>query len=305
MNVEERRKRRKAAAAKERNALLDRLLEEDADDLAKPLQACGQDVGLICTSCGGRHTVQTHCRSRWCPSCAPIVSAERHRRWRVVIEKLEWPLFVTLTIPNSEDPESLRFLRKSWGKFRRRKIIKQQVKGGVATFEVTNKGNGWHPHLHAVMDCEWLAINTPPPRRGDRKDVIAEKCRRAQEELTAAWSDMINVPWSSVWVRRVYGKDISAEILKYAVKGSELIDSPDPIAPMLRVIKSTRMLSGWGSLFPLPSPDEEQSPGVACTACGAVKSMMPEELAWAFKRDDSIHREGRTVPPSMQYDPFA
>ena len=302
MNDDSRKATRKAAAAEVRAALIDRLLQEGADDLAAPLQACGQPFPLTCTNCGGIHTVETHCRCRWCPACAPLVSAERAARWGAAIEALQWPLFVTLTIPNSEDPETLRHLRKKWGQFRRRKIIKERVAGGVATFEVTNKGNGWHPHIHAVMDCRWLAIHTPEPRATDSAEVIAEKCRRAQEELTAQWSHMLGVPWSSVWVRRVHGSGVIQEVLKYACKGSELVESPDAIAPMLRVLKQTRTLSGWGSLHPLPSPDEEQKPSVACSDCGAEKSFIPSELAFLYRIDNQEKLTGRTVPPSKQSD---
>ena len=207
---------------------------------------------------------EIRCKARYCPSCQPIISAERLARWAHAIEKLEWPLFVTLTIPNSEDPEALRFLKKKWGAFRRRKIIASRVKGGVATFEVTNKGHGWHPHLHAVMDCKWLAVWTPEPYPGEKRESVQEKCRRAQEELSAAWADMIEEPTGIVHVRRVYGTGVVKEAMKYAAKCSDLLECNDPIAPMLRVLKSTRTLAGWGSLFPLPSPDREEKPATGC-----------------------------------------
>lgn len=222
---------------------------------------------------------------RYCPACAPAVTARRMARWQVPISKIQWPLFVTLTIPNSEDPQSLRDLRKHWSKFRRRKIIASRVKGGVATFEVTHKGRGWHPHLHAVMDCEWLAIHVPAPRMfgsragpKDSAEVIAEKCRLAQEELSKAWAYQIKSPDGIVWIRRVHGNGMPSEILKYAVKGSDLIASPVPIAPMLYALKATRTLSGWGSLFPLPSPDADETPVAECPDCHSTKTFLPIDV---------------------------
>ena len=100
----------------------------------------------------------------------------------------------------------------------------------------------------------------------------------AQKELSAAWADQIKSPHGIVWVRRVWGENVVQEILKYSVKGSELLESPDPIAPMLNVIKQTRSLAGWGSLHPLPSPEEEEPFAVSCESCGAEKSFMPDEL---------------------------
>jgi len=300
VNDEERKAERKRRNQKTRKALVDRLLEEGAPELAGPLQDCGKPFPLTCTHCGGVHTTETRCRARWCPVCQPLVSAERVRRWGGAIQKLQWPLFVTLTIPNSEDPEALRFLKKKWASFRRRKIIADKVKGGVATFEVTNKGNGWHPHLHAVMDCRWLAIHTPEPRPHESAEVKAEKCRRAQEELSAQWADMIGAPGAVVWVRRVSGIAVVREALKYAAKGSELVESPDPIAPMLRVLKNTRTLAGWGCLHPLPSPDAIEGGALECEGCGAVKSFIPSEIAFRFGVAGSEAIAGRTVNPSKQ-----
>lgn len=225
---------------------------------------------------------------------------ERSAKWEHAISKLQWPLFVTLTLPNSEDPEQLRHLRKCWSKFRRRKIIASRVKGGVATFEVTNKGEGWHPHLHSVMDCRWLAIHTPEPNRHDSKEATEEKCRRAQEELSAAWADCIGQPLAVVWVRRVYGNSIVREVLKYAAKGSELLESPDPIAPMLRVLKKTRTLSGWGSLYPLPSPDIDSDPKVGCDQCGAIKSWIPTEIAHFISGTDQPRDYRPAIPTASR-----
>lgn len=280
--------------------MIDRLRFEGADDLVGPLEACQTPVPLTCVCCGSTRAAESHCMRRYCPSCQPIVTAERHARWTTALKALQWPLFLTLTIPNSEDPASLRVLKKKWASFRRRKIIASKVKGGLATFEVTNKGNGWHPHLHAIVDCEWLAIHTPAPRPGESRAVVAQKCQFAQRELSAQWANMIDSPAGVVWIHRVYGDQAINEILKYAAKGSDLIASPQPIAPMLRVISSSRMLSGFGSLHPLPSPDDVESPLVCCDQCGAEKSYLPNEVIRFISGHSQENARGRTVQPSHQ-----
>lgn len=191
-------------------------------------------------------------------------------------------------MPNSEDPEVLRDVREGWGKIRRRKLIREKVKGGVATFEITNKGNGWHPHIHAVADCRWLSLNTPEPLRRDPKEIVKEKCRLAQEELSVLWADVIKVPLAVVHVRRVYEPEsVAKEILKYCMKGSELIECREAIAPMLRVLAKTRMLSGWGTLHPLPSPDEEDKPVLECEHCHAQKSFLPADIVSKITKLDN------------------
>ena len=275
---EEKLNAKKEGQREARTALIHRLRQERAEDLAKPLEACGLEYWLTCTHCGEEHETTTSCKKRWCPVCAPVLSAERHGRWRHAVGKLQWPLFLTLTLPNSEDPEQLLHLKKAWGRFRRRKIFADKVKGGVGSFEVTNKGQGWHPHLHAVIDCRWLAVHTPEPHSSDSADLVSLKCEHAQKELAAAWADCIGEPEAVVWVRRVYGDGVIDEILKYSVKAQQLLECPDPVAPMLRVIRQTRTLSGFVSLFPLPSPDQEQDVQTACKQCGEEKTLMPSEL---------------------------
>jgi hypothetical protein len=292
--------RSKETRKRERSELIARLEDELADDLVEPLARCGDPFMLTCTCCGEEKETEIRCKKRWCPVCAWEISAKRYARWGHAIAQLQWPLFVTLTVPNTPNPESLRRLRKSWGKFRRRKLIREKVKGGVAGFEVTNKGNGWHPHIHAVMDCRWLSLHVPEPYRLDTAATVKEKCRLAQLEVSALWADQIDEPGAVVWISRVYGDNVAAEVLKYAAKGSDLIASPEPIAPMLRVMAGTRMLSGWGCLHPLPSPDEDEESGVTCQSCGSEKSFLPNDVVAYLTGPIGSMNLGRTVPPSMQ-----
>lgn len=259
--------------------LIERLRAEGSEDLVGPMAQCGNEMTLVCTCCGEQKSVFVHCKRRWCPSCQPMVSAVRMERWGHAIEQMQWPLFITLTIPNSVDPESLRVLRSAWSRLRRRKLISSRIRGGVATFEITNKGSGWHPHIHAVADCRWLSLHVPEPLRTDPSVVVQEKCRLAQKELSSLWADVLQVDTAIVWVRRV--KEVGSmakEVMKYCMKGSDLVESVDPISPMLRVLKQTRTLSGWGSLHPLPCPDTEDSPAVECEKCHSQGAFLPAEV---------------------------
>lgn len=268
-----------------RRELIERLQEENATDLIGPMADCGKSTLLTCTCCGTTKPAEIHCKRRWCPACQPIVTAKRVSRWNHAIQKLQWPLFVTLTMENSTNPESLRKIKDGWGKLRRRKLINTKVKGGIATFEITNKGKGWHPHIHAVCDCRWLSLNVPEPLRRDSKDIVKEKTRLAQQELSSLWAEVINQPLAVVHVRRVYDPDsVALEILKYCLKGSELVSAQDEISPMLRVLAKTRMLAGWGSLHPLPSPDEEERPALKCDKCHAEKSFLPADIVHSISR---------------------
>lgn len=73
------------------------------------------------------------------------------------------PYLVTLTVKNGYDlAERMQHLRSSMRKMtqQRRDALKGQVfvefaksAGGFHSIEVTNKGNGWHPHVHMIWLC--------------------------------------------------------------------------------------------------------------------------------------------------------
>ncbi len=263
-----------------RESLMIRLNYEVAPALAEQLAHCGQPVGLTCTHCGTHKTALSRCKRKWCPACQRSIAAKRAARMRGAIGAMEWPLFVTLTMTNSSDPESVRHLRRSFGKLRNRKLWKDTVAGGCAAVEVTNKGKGWHPHLHALVDCRWLAIRTPEPPRNIPKEQKRLYYESARRELSDTWAHVLGQPSAVVLAKRAHGTEVVKEILKYSIKGSELIDSPDPIAPMLRILEMTRLVTTFGTLCgrtkELDAADE--SSGCPCGKCGEQGTMLPDEI---------------------------
>ena len=271
------RERARQRGREERERLKERLINEGAADLAEKLQKCGQQMILICSNCGERRQVEIACKRRWCPACAWLVQRERIAKYGRAASAMQWPLFVTLTVPNTTDPECIRGLREAWGRMRRRKLMAERVAGGVSTIEITNKGNGWHPHLHCLCDCKWLAIHTPPPRPNESAAVIRQKCDFARQELSAVWADVIKNPVAVVLAIRKAPGEALAYALKYGVKGSDLIEAKNPIAPLIRVLSKSRMLSAFGSLHGLKLDEEEdERPAVICPCCGEEKTLVPQ-----------------------------
>jgi hypothetical protein len=162
---------------------------------------------------------------------------------------MRWPLFVTLTMRNTSDLSSgaVRHLRRSFGKLRHRKFWKQRVVGGVATLEVTNIGNGWHPHLHAVIDCEWLSNGTRPPGRGSTKVQWEKACQQSATEIERHWSKCLGQETSSVSIMRANRRTIAKEVIKYSVKGSDLLECVEPVGEMIRAIDRCRMMTTFGN----------------------------------------------------------
>lgn len=282
--------------ALERAQLTKRLLDEGAPDLAAMLDKCGQPVKLICTACGHPTTGETRCKKRWCPSCAYHIAAERVHKYAAAAGRFQWPLFVTLTVRNTPDPAGLLMIKKQWSKMRRRKLIRDRVRSGIVGFEVTNKGKGWHPHCHALLDCRWLSLHVPEPGRRDTAEKKAAKCQAAAEELSRCWADLIGQETASVNVRR---GDAAAlvEVLKYSCKGSELLASAEPVAPLIRLMLGCRLMSTFGEIRKEMQDEdleeEDTDKGCGCGACGQRGTMMLADLAHAF------HIDPRHLAPSV------
>ena len=209
---------------------------------------------------------------------------------------MQWPLFITLTIPNTHDLDvgGLRHLRRAFGKLRHTKLWYRRVRGGVAGIEITNQGNGWHPHLHAVIDCKWLAWKTPPPQRGEGKKSLKEKYKAASDELGLAWARACGIKsldpdWCGVIfkVKRCNTNEIGREVLKYSVKGSDLINCPENPADLIRAMQATRLVTSFGSLFGKNRlQSEEKHKPCTCGKCGE-STWMPEQTV------DTIMRSSR------------
>lgn len=265
-------------AQKERAEILTRLDEEDETELADRLRTCGEKLRLTCSNCGQWKEVEKGCKQKWCPVCARSIAGKRVARYELAIGMMQWPLFVTLTIPPSrEDPlGDLKRLRRAAAKLRRKKLWTTRVKGGVAGLEISSKSGKFHPHMHHIIDCQWLAITTPRPQKGESIKSITRKCREAKAELGRAWAKCVKISssdpnWAGVVidVQRAHGTQTCREILKYAAKGSDLVAYAHSIGPVIRALQCTRLVTSFGSCYgDRLAQDGAERPKRPCACCG-------------------------------------
>lgn len=103
------------------------------------------------------------CKSVWlCPQCSGIIQLARADEIEVYAGLLEDPAMVTLTVRNDDDlAHVLGLVSKTWTVARDRLKLKRYVR----VLEVTQRGKGWHPHYHVLVDgvnawalvASWLA----------------------------------------------------------------------------------------------------------------------------------------------------
>lgn len=279
-----------------RKKVLQRLLDENEDELAASLARCGETFLLHCSSCGFQHVAEKRCSQKWCPVCVRKIATQRSLKYERAAALCQWPMFLTLTRANlgNLSATDIRDLRKRFGRFRRQVFWKKNVTGGVACIEVTNTGRGWHPHLHCLLDCRWLGIETPEPKSYHSRTKKKQLFQRAAAELERNWSDCLGQLVSSVKVKRTSGADIIKEVCKYAVKGSDLVESPDPIGPAIWAMKSTRLVTSFGSFFGKNLVTaEEKKPPLPCPACNAKDAWVTDAEVQAHMRGSFDKKRGR------------
>lgn len=187
-----------------------------------------------------------------CPLCAIRRGAKALRVYLGRVEALMAsdaslrPFLVTLTVKNGPDlGERFAHLSGRLRAYHKRRKGKGQTGevrkavSGVWSYEFTNKGKGWHPHVHAV----WLCREAPDPF----------KLAQEWKELTG---DSFIVDARPFDLADPVGA--FCEVFKYAVKFSDLEDAHRLHA--YKSLRGKRLLDSFGDLRGLdvePSDTDE------------------------------------------------
>lgn len=206
------------------------------------------------------HTCGKHLLCSFCGARRGSKYVQRYTERLGVVLKVNpglVPAMLTLTTVNGPDLEerfkhflkSLRTLLMKRRDATRGKSTTELEKavGGVYSVEVTNKGKGWHVHLHAVVLLDdWI----------DR-----EALSREWQAITRDGSKILDV-------RRIGGKADAldahgqinpalvegfAEVFKYALKFSDL-DHSDRLHAW-ELMRGKRLVGSWGAFRGVQVPD--------------------------------------------------
>jgi len=184
-----------------------------------------------------------------CPFCAARRAAKQvekngDRIKKVLSENKNLiPVMITLTVKNGDDlQERFEHIKTSFKKLqeKRRDALRgktetefTKVQGSMFSYEVTNKGNGWHPHIHMIallddyidqgkLSREWEAITK------DSKIVDIRK-------ITSKSGQALDI------------SDALLEVFKYALKFSDL--DLELTWEAYRTLKGKRLLGAFGNLY--------------------------------------------------------
>ena len=186
-----------------------------------------------------------------CPMCAirrgaKMLKAYLEKHEAVMVEHGHLrPYLVTLTVKNGPDlAERLNHLRKALKRMsearrshlsnpkRYRRVEFARSMGGFHSIEVTNKGQGWHPHVHMI----WLCASEPD-----------------QKALSAEW-----LGWTGdsfiVDVRPLHDPvEGFLEVCKYALKFSDLDEADNWHA--YEVMSGQRLIDSHGLMRGVEIPE--------------------------------------------------
>lgn len=221
----------------------DFLLSQDEQKLADALGDCGNYATFRDYFTIGQTRLSKFCTCKKhliCPLCAIRRGAKALRVYLARVEALMAsdallrPYMVTLTVKNGPDlDERFRHLCGNLrGMHKRRKgkggfgeVLK--ARSAVWSYEFTNKGKGWHPHVHAV----WLCHEAPDPFK-------------LSEEWHSLTGDSYIVDVSPINMADPLGG--FCEVFKYALKFSDLADRDRLTA--YRTLKGKRLQDSFGDL---------------------------------------------------------
>lgn len=258
-----------------------KLREFGRTDIAEELEACHRDSwNIVCTGCRKSSKVWNRCDLFFCPRCAPRLSNERHDRCKFWVSKVSRPLHVVLTVGNMRDLSRgvLVSFCDAWARLRRM-VVWEKVRGGFYRIEVTNEGNGWHLHLHCLIDCDFLC----------------------GKKLSIAWAKASRGWGKIVKVLPVTGDSYLREVTKYVVKGDQLAKwSAADIAVFVDTFRGKRTFGVFGSMrgFRQEAKDfaEAQAQDRKACECGCETFEIMSDLAVDWRANGG----GSIPPPSVK-----
>lgn len=271
----------RAIAARERAISANRkmagaLREYGETDLARDLKRCGVSKQLwVCGDCGDTSYVDYSCRKRICALCAWKQAKERATQVEQLFKTMSKPKWLTLTMERANDLGSgVRKIRQAFSKWRRLKSIKKRIRGGIYQIECKPKADGWHVHLHVLIDAEFI----PKPI------------------IWRTWAYSLNQKIASVDIQgNLSGSKVAHYICKYATKPHEIsAENADAALDYLDTLTNQRLFGTFGNCHNALEKPKNGEP-LRCPHCGGHSCYLPFHLGYKIFGGDEWHRIARHI----------
>lgn len=214
---------------------------------------------ITCSNCTTNVDVPVYCGNRFCPICSITRNLRVRKRitW-LLSQQVKFPGYRyqmwTFSMKNCKELSKwvdrdgklqdggIQILQKCFRKLRSSAVWKSKVAGGCFVIEVKGVPGNWHPHIHALIYCDFIK-----------------------------WSRMFTAWRKASGGRGCHFKDLHEDqavryITKYLTKG----DVPDnlelEISDGLKGIRLFAPIGLWHSLS-----KSYKKPATACKCCGGTK----------------------------------
>lgn len=263
------------------------------------------------------------CKLRLCPLC----TARRARKaaWNLsqIMNKVQADhdgtsyIFLTLTVKNCDGSSlgsALSLLATAWDKLVRQRPVRRAWSGWFRAVEITRRGRGYHPHIHAI-----IAVT---PDYFDRSKGLY----LTHDELVTRWQKALRVDYKpSVRISKTKSKGdrhdadkdraAALEAAKYATKSDEYVDpklsmemAAEIVADYTKALHHRRLTAfgGWmkEAARALNAEDVKDNDLIHTDndTIRADVAELIEEYRWSFGAGDYILASRRVNPLRVVYE---
>lgn len=235
---------------------------------ARALRDCSVTEALwICTGCGNHQYHVNHCQQRLCAICGPKQAAKRAHKVHRITQAMTNPKWLTLTMQRVPDlAQGLKDIRAAFGRWRRLKDIKCIVNGGLYKIEAKAKPDGWHVHIHAIIDGAFLPVQL----------------------IWSTWSRALGHTRAGAHIKKIEGKLQARDFSKYAAKPEDVLEwTPAQVIEFVNAWRNVRMWQTFGRYFNFQLDAELNAPAInpnVCNRCGSSQNWIPIRAGpWVFR----------------------
>ena len=221
----------------------------------------------VCGECGAVRKFPNRCDQFFCPECNHHLTAARTAQVSWWLPTIQQPKHVVLTIKNISNitPLHIDELRGFFTKLRHRKAFKNW-RGGFYSLQITKSKNGWHPHIHCIIDVRWIDPNA----------------------LASAWRAITRNAGQVVKVMDCREKGYLRRVTSYIARGSDMASwQPQEIADCISAFRGRRTFGVFGSLYGMRSEFAEwvaelkqKRPRCQCGSCNVKYFSEAEYASW-------------------------
>lgn len=267
-----------------KNTVWAKLLSAGRHDLADKIKDCHtQESYRVCPSCNKARKLWNRCENFFCPECQPRLSRDRKQAVEWWTKLAQQPKHVVLTVRNSSTltKDYVQSFKAAFRRLRRSAFASNWI-GGFYSIEVTNEGQGWHLHLHALVESRWIDAR----------------------QLSRAWARVAGQDFAIVKVKDARGKDYLREVTKYSVKGSDLAGwTGRDIAVFVDAFTGVRTFGVFGNLYGRRKEWADfckslaaNKPSCDC-GCSTFLFLSPNQLLERLETHDKSPVQGAPRPP--------